>query len=68
MVMSMVLKRDEKYVQAVARRMGANLLASVSVLQNDLKIESISKTTSRDTKPRSLPAKVRIQLRASLIN
>jgi len=63
----MLFKDDEKYVRAVARRMGVDLLASVSVLQNELKIESISKTTSRDTKPRSLPAKVRIRLRASFI-
>jgi len=63
----MLFKDDEKYVRAVARRMGVDLLALVSVLQNELKIESISKTTSRDTKPRSLPAKVRIRLRASFI-
>ena len=40
--------------------MGVDLLAPISELQNNLKFESISKTTSRDTKPRSLPAKVRI--------
>ena len=47
--------------------MGVDLLAPISELQNNLKFESISKTTSRDTKPRSLPAKVRIRLRASFI-
>jgi len=64
----MLFKDDEKYVRAVARRMGVDLLASASVLQNELKIESISRTTSRDTKPRSLPAKILIRLRALLIN
>ena len=62
-VMSMVFKDDSSLFG-----MGADFWLQFQCCRTTWKIESISKTTSGDTKLRSLSAKLRSRLRASLVN